>query len=142
MPLNDFTERDEARFWAKVALPNEQGCMLWLGAKDVNGYGKLTKDKVQYYAHRVSYALAGSQLAPGTELRQSCRVRHCVSPLHLSSQKRAQEAHIARVITQLAKTHCGNGHEYADANTYRHFTGYRVCRACKRISRQRTAASR
>lgn len=45
------------------------------------------------------------------------------------------------------RTHCPSGHPYTPENTYRHPTGRRVCRECRRIYRethreQRRAANR
>jgi len=35
--------------------------------------------------------------------------------------------------------HCKNGHEFTQENTYLHPNGYRICRECTRISREKWA---
>lgn len=38
-PLNEV---DQARFWERVLLPDENGCMLWTKSVDRDGYGQFT----------------------------------------------------------------------------------------------------
>lgn len=132
-----IAEKDQARFWAKVALPNEQGCMLWLGVPDARGYGRLAlggRGGSMYYAHRISYTLAYGPVPVGLQLDHLCRVRHCVAPEHLEAVTQTEnvlrgEGASAR---NAIKTHCAHGHEFTEANTYRTPHGSRQCRACKR----------
>ena len=45
-------------------------------------------------------------------------------------------------LPRAARTHCPQGHEYDESNTYRNADGHRACRACKRErARERRAAS-
>lgn len=79
-----ISEKALRRFWAKVALPNENGCMLWTGARIRNGYGHMKADESFQLAHRLSLHLAVGE--PPSNLSQaahSCRNRHCVAPAHL-----------------------------------------------------------
>ena len=45
------------------------------------------------------------------------------------------------VSSQAARTHCPQGHEYDEANTYT-WSGHRCCRACHKASEQRRKAKR
>jgi hypothetical protein len=73
-----------ARFWFKVSLPNEQGCMLWLAGKFGNGYGGFWFAGAVRSAHRVALILTeGEPPVPEMEAAHSCRRHDCVAPLHL-----------------------------------------------------------
>lgn len=137
-----LTERDQARFWSKVALPNANGCMLWLAGKSNVGYGQFSLGGAPKRAHRISYELAYGPIPQGLFLDHLCRVRHCVAPLHLEAVTPAEN--IRRVPDhsvfgrhKSAKTHCPHGHPYDDANTYVNTSGARVCRACRRQQQRR-----
>lgn len=73
------------RFWAKVALPDGNGCMLWLGALNANGYGLFSIEGRSTSAQHVSQLLAEGP--PPDEMRtdaaHACRNRNCVAPDHL-----------------------------------------------------------
>lgn len=90
-PSFELTESDESRFWAKVALPNANGCMLWLGAIDGRGYGVLLVASKTRKAHRVSLLMAdGLPPSPRSEGAHACRNRHCVAPTHLRWATRSE----------------------------------------------------
>jgi hypothetical protein len=77
-------EKHEQRFWSKVALPNEDGCMLWGSGGLPNGYGVFHIDKVPYLAHRVACVLAhGQPVGARSQAAHYCRHRRCVAPWHL-----------------------------------------------------------
>lgn len=127
----DCGEKDQARFWSKVALPNEQGCMLWLGYINPNGYGRLSIRRQMRLAHRVSYELAYGEIPDGLPLDHLCRMRNCVAPLHLEAVTHRENAlrGIGPTAANARKTHCPQRHEYTPENTYV-FGGSRNCRAC------------
>jgi len=74
-----------AWYWDRVALPDANGCMLWLGSKSLGGYGRLIINKKPIMAHRVALLYAeGPPADPERcEAAHSCRNTHCVAPLHL-----------------------------------------------------------
>lgn len=59
--IPELTDEEIQRFWSKVSTPNENGCRLWLGGRDEDGYGvfgvRRNKKKQNYRAHRVAYFL-------------------------------------------------------------------------------------
>lgn len=115
-------------------MPNEQGCMLWLGALS-GGYGQIRAQGQLYWAHRVAYELANGQIPEGMQIDHTCRVRGCVAPLHLEAVTQAENMRRARQKegSPSLTTHCGRGHPYDDKNTYVWpRTGKRQCRACRR----------
>lgn len=83
-----LTDRDAARFYAKASLPNENGCMLWLGAPGHMGYGHIrmlfsTGNGNPILAHRIAYTLANGPIPDGMLIDHICHVRLCVAPAHL-----------------------------------------------------------
>lgn len=132
-----LTERDEQRFWAKVAPPNADGCMLWLAALRDDGYAsfyQLSGRRRMHRAHRVAYFLAFGEVPPGLQVDHICWVRHCMAPPHLEAV--TQQENIRRGnagLHQRLKTHCPQGHEYTEANTrLRRDRNQRTCIICVR----------
>lgn len=77
-------EQTAARFWSKVALPDENGCMLWIAGLR-RGYGQFSIDhRTNVLATRIIASWAHGP-APTTqhEAAHSCRNRNCVAPAHL-----------------------------------------------------------
>lgn len=128
------TEEDLSRFWGRVALPNERGCLRWLGPLNDSGYGTIWIGNKKLRAHRVSYTVNVSPIPLGLQLDHLCRVRECVAPDHLEPV--AHRVNILRGETVTARnaaaTRCPKGHQYDAANTYHNPSGSRTCRACHR----------
>lgn len=83
-PIPELTDSELRRFWSKVALPDENGCMLWMTAVAGGGYGAFKCRQRMYRAHRISLILAvGPAVGDKTEAAHGCRNRHCVAPEHL-----------------------------------------------------------
>ena len=84
-PILEMSEKDIARFWAKVAPQNENGCMLWLaGTYRGNGHthGKFSLHCSTYMAHRLAWFLSYGD--PGELcVLHKCDVPECCNPRHL-----------------------------------------------------------
>lgn len=136
-PVPPMTEADERRFWSKVALPNENECLEWMGAKSSGGYGLFFLGGAKHRAHRVAWTLAEGPIPPGLVLDHLCRNRACVNPRHLEVVTNRENT-VRGELWQRAVTSCPAGHAYDEANTYRrppsksHPNGGRMCRTCMR----------
>lgn len=71
----------EKRFTAKVNK-TKNGCWLWTGAKDKDGYGVFSMDKKSHRAHRLAYKHWKGSIPPGHVIRHTC-TNLCVNPGHL-----------------------------------------------------------
>lgn len=130
----------ETRFWAKVALPNMDGCMLWTACLTPLGYGRFAiTEKRLIGAHRLAYQLLVGPTPDGLVLDHLCRVPACVAPDHLELV--TQRVNVLRgegtPARNAVKTHCDSGHEYTEANTHVDARGWRECRACSRARGRR-----
>ena len=143
-PMITKLDRDltpEERFWAKV---NKNGpapeyklelgpCWLWTrGTKE--GYGAFHLDGKICSAHILAYRWLVGEVPDGCELDHLCRVRRCCRPDHLEPVSHLINVHrgISPWAVNAAKTHCPQGHEYNDENTYISPDGERTCRICAR----------
>lgn len=141
----------EVRFWAKVdKSPHPEGCWIWIGRVSDQGYGDFwySKQKQHYRAHRLSYELVKGEIpegltldhtchnGKGCDMNELCPHRACVNPDHLEPVE--HKTNVLRGESPMAynarKTHCPQGHEYSEENTYTKGTGQRSCRECHRIN--------
>lgn len=71
-----------ARFLTRVDI-RVNGCWLWVGRVDRDGYGAFSVDTRPVKAHRFSYSTFVGAIPDGLQIDHLCRVRHCVRPEHL-----------------------------------------------------------
>lgn len=133
----------------------ETGCWVWTGGRNSDGYGHVwvydlgrTVD-----VHRWHYEQYVGPIPDGLEIDHLCCVKACCNPAHLEAVTRSENLrrryalrNAPRQVTppvggwlsvrnaNREKTHCKRGHEFTEANTYRHPTTHaRVCRECRRL---------
>lgn len=118
------------RFWSKVdILPGS--CWLWTAFTNHAGYGKFWLDGTMVRAHRWAYESEVGPIPDGLEIDHLCRVRHCVNPTHLEPVTPTENRRRAAECI----THCPQGHEYTEENTYRRpDKNGRECRQCHRVA--------
>ena len=69
------------RFFSKVAKTNS--CWLWLGGKDLDGYGLFQLDGKQWRAHRYSQMISNGLDINKPIVMHTCDNPSCVNPKHL-----------------------------------------------------------
>jgi hypothetical protein len=129
------------RFWDKTRSEDAgyaTPCLTWTGYKQPNGYGKFGLNGKTEYAHRVAYRLLVGPIPEGLMIDHLCRNRACVNVEHMEAV--TNKVNILRgetiMAANAAKTHCPQGHEFSEENTYiRPSTGSRHCRTCMREER-------
>lgn len=74
------------RFWSKVQISDRvDGCWIWDGKPDQDGYGLLRVDYRNIRAHRLMWSLFNGAEPPVDKpyILHSCDVPLCVNPKHL-----------------------------------------------------------
>ena len=126
VPLRLHNVDPQLRFWPKVS--KTEGCWIYEGHKDRNGYGLFRLGATHVIAHRFSYELSNGQIPVGLELDHLCKNLSCVRPDHLEPV-----SHLENMRRAYAhQTHCKHGHELTEENTWSSKTGGRVCKECSR----------
>lgn len=123
------------RFTSKFVVSKETGCWNWIAGKS-KGYGAFTIKKRVVAAHRVSYETHKGVIADGMEIDHLCLNRSCVNPEHLEQVTHKENCLRAfgAPAVNARKTHCKNGHELTERNTYVQTTykyPRRSCRICR-----------
>ena len=110
------------------------GCWLWEGMINDDGYGRVKIKGVKYMAHRVMYQRLVGEIPEGLTLDHLCRQRSCVNPHHLEVVTRGENARRSpRICTDpLHRT----------MTYYRKGKAERQCRTCKNERRRERRRAR
>lgn len=132
----------DPRIADQTALDPISGCLVWLGRTDRDGYPVVYIDGKSRLVHRknwedevgpippkhvLDHLIAGRPIKPGP-----CRHRCCIEVTHLEPVSIAENSRRVR-SWQAAKTHCPQGHAYAEHGVRRvcgDGATRRFCRAC------------
>jgi hypothetical protein len=84
-PTLNYSPTIAARLAAKLQT-TEDGCMVWTGWKNPQGYGRIGRGPEKAgmeYVHRVAYELAHGPVPPGMYVCHRCDNPSCCNPDHL-----------------------------------------------------------
>lgn len=70
-------------FWDRVNKNTENGCWLWIGLKDKDGYGLISIKRRHKRTHRYSWELHNGPIPTGILVLHHCDIPACVNPSHL-----------------------------------------------------------
>ena len=125
---------------------NEQGCWIWEGGVDPDGYGvcwgvEVGGKRVQR-AHRVTFYLTFGFL-PRVLDHIVCDNRRCCNPQHVQASTVKQNTLRGSGPTALnaVKTHCPHGHPYS-GKKFQQGGWVRICKICRRESEMRRRAKK
>lgn len=122
------------------------GCWLWTRPVLRSGYAMFFVNPAvrSRPAHRVAYEALVGDIPDGNQIDHLCKVRRCVNPLHLEPV--TQRENILRSdafsAVNARKTHCIHGHPLSGFNLITDSNGWRKCRKCRNVSRQRQYLTR
>jgi len=97
----------EYRFWEKTKKSDSNDCILWIGAKDGEGYGRFRLGKKLVSAHRFIYFHINPLASTSDNILHTCDNPSCVNINHLyagGQKENLQEAlKKERLNTKLSK---------------------------------------
>lgn len=131
----------------KRSVVDANGCWIWQGHTNANGYGEAGWQNRTWRAHRLAYLAAYGDFDWRLLVCHRCDVRRCVNPAHLflgDNGANIRDAVEKKRHTLAAKTQCYRGHPLSGDNVLysdNKLNGRkrRQCKACNR-GRQRVAA--
>lgn len=92
-----FRNGHGSRHSRKVELASDTDCLIWIGGRQPNGYGRFYINGHQKMAHVVTYKHFIGPVPEGMELDHLCRNRSCINPNHLEPVTRLVNVRRGRV---------------------------------------------
>lgn len=130
--------KTDAQVLADHSWPQENGCILWVGAQN-KGYGKLRRADTgkTWYAHRFAWTLQKGPIPDGMVVDHLCRTPLCVNVEHMevTSIRVNTIRGISHSAKNYRKTACKRGHDFTPENTFpcNGDKPGRGCVACRRL---------
>jgi len=108
---------------ARYTVEAENGCLLFTGYRDKQGYARLYDGVEKRLVHRLVYEVHIGPIPEGKQVdhvyARGCRYRHCINHAHLEAVTPLENTRRG-VHGNAAKTHCDHGHEFSEKNTRLH----------------------
>lgn len=79
----EISKADVQRFWTKVSEGSSASCWLWLGSKNLKGYGHFRLNGKIEQAHRAAWLVAYGEIPKGLHVLHACDNPPCVNRDHL-----------------------------------------------------------
>ena len=137
-----YLERIDARY----DKPSEDECWNFTGYLNPDGYGQANAGSVNgkqkmIQTHRAMFELHVGQIPLDLTIDHICRNRACGNPKHLRIRTLSENS---SDNSWARKTHCPQGHEYTNENTYNNKSrknwANRKCKTCHKESVRRYKA--
>lgn len=142
------------RFWSKVTK-TQDGCWLWTGSLQTQGYGNIEIKGKRLLPHRIAYILHKGEIPQGLSVCHHCDIPKCCNPEHLFLGTAADNTNDATQKGRMSYqqgtwdvgsvhrdlTHCKRGHLFDEKNTGKQANG-RYCKRCEADRKQRERAGK
>lgn len=135
--MQQLTMSETERLFAG-SEPNADGCRLYQGQLDPDGYGIFWFRRRNRRAHRVVYWLHYGDIPTGMVVNHTCRTRNCIEIAHLrlaTPRENALRESESVSFRNSQKTHCPRGHAYD-----RQYGRQRYCSTCEKAKTKRLRA--
>lgn len=134
--MDQFLPKFMLAIQERVQIDNN-GCWLWTGWINPDGYGLIRIDNTRMRAHRLSWTLFHGPIPDNLTIDHLCRIRHCINPEHLEPVTGAENIRRDLEFRKVGqyKTHCSKGHKITPRTLSHHGSGYH-CRICVRWHRE------
>lgn len=113
---------------------DDNGCWIWGGPLDKDGYADPRFHGSHRKLHRVMYEAFVEPIPHRLTIDHLCRKRSCCNPDHLETVTLAENVRRGDHRTNhwcKRKTHCKNGHQLSNDNVRYTKNNVRLCKKCK-----------
>lgn len=112
---------------------DENGCHVFTGSLDSDGYGYVSINRKTVRVHRWYWEQGRGPIPAGMVIDHECRNRACCNVKHLrlvTATVNVTENSISPAALNAMKTHCKRGHPLSGGNLIIEKSGNRQCRTC------------